>query len=83
MSQIQRTRVKLRRELEAPPGLRKFGSGWISGVLGLASASEVFCCALTARARIFCHAGMRALHGNVWFRLGLHVLLLAAFAFSG
>ena len=27
--------MKVRGELEAPPALRRFGSGWISGVLGL------------------------------------------------
>ena len=34
MNKILETRLKLRSELEAPPLLRKFGSGWISGVVG-------------------------------------------------
>jgi len=34
MNKILKTRLKLRHELEAPPWMRQFGSGWISGVLG-------------------------------------------------
>ena len=34
MSSLHDARMKLRGELEAPPALRRFGSGWISGVLG-------------------------------------------------
>ena len=35
MSKIHEGRFKLRAELESPPALRQFGSGWTSGVLGL------------------------------------------------
>jgi len=35
VSKLHEARLKLRGELEAPPALRQFGSGWISGVLGL------------------------------------------------
>ena len=35
MSKLEDARMKLRGELEAPPALRRFGSGWTSGVLGL------------------------------------------------
>jgi hypothetical protein len=35
MGKIHDERMHLRAELEAPPALRRFGSGWISGVLGL------------------------------------------------
>jgi hypothetical protein len=35
MSRIHEARLKLRGEVEAPPALRRFGSGWISGVIGL------------------------------------------------
>ena len=35
MSKLREARLKLRDELEAPPALRRFGSGWISGVLGV------------------------------------------------
>lgn len=33
MIKLEQARRKLRNELEAPPAVRKFGSGWISGVL--------------------------------------------------
>jgi ABC-type antimicrobial peptide transport system permease subunit len=39
MSKVHDARLKLRGELEAPPALRRFGSGWISGVLGLVLAA--------------------------------------------
>lgn len=29
MSKIHKARMELRKELEAPPALRRFGSGWI------------------------------------------------------
>ena len=35
MSKLHKARLKLRNELEAPPSLRKFGSGWVSGVIGV------------------------------------------------
>ena len=35
MQALQRSRQKLRQELEASPALRRFGSGWLSGVTGL------------------------------------------------
>jgi hypothetical protein len=34
VSKLHDVRLMLRGELEAPPALRRFGSGWISGVLG-------------------------------------------------
>ncbi|GEM_PF-2280247 len=33
MRRLHETRLKIRSELEAPPALRKFGSGWISSML--------------------------------------------------
>ena len=35
MKPLHSARQKIRNELEAPPALQRFGSGWISGVLGL------------------------------------------------
>ena len=35
MGWLKEKRLDLRGELEAPSALRRFGSGWISGVLGL------------------------------------------------
>src|SRR5213076_3394173 len=83
MSAVHEARLKLRGELEAPPALRRFGSGWISGVLGLCFGVAGFLLVLSLRAPgLFAMPEVRALHGNPWFRLGLHFLLLTAFALS-
>jgi sterol desaturase/sphingolipid hydroxylase (fatty acid hydroxylase superfamily) len=83
MSRIQRARAKLRRELEAPPAVRRFGSGWISGVLGLVLGVAGLLLVISLRAPgLFAMPEVRGLHGHVAFRIGLHVLLLAAFSLS-
>ncbi|MDB6109288.1 MAG: sterol desaturase [Pedosphaera sp.] len=83
MSKIHEARLKLRGELEAPPALRRFGSGWISGVLGLVLGVGGLLLVISLRAPgLFTMPEVRGLEGNPWFRLGLHVLLLGAFAFS-
>lgn len=83
MNPIRETRQKLRGELEAPDALRAFGSGWISGVLGLVLGVAGLALVLSLRAPgLFAMPETRALHGNLWFRFGLHLLLLAAFALS-
>src|SRR3954454_21747007 len=83
MSPLTDTRLKIRRELEAPPALRRFGSGWISGVLGLVLGVAGFLFVLSLRApTLFSMAELRPLHDNVYLRLGLHFMLLLAFAFS-
>ena len=83
MKHIHETRLKLRGELEAPPALRKFGSGWLSGVLGLVLAVAGFCLVLTLRAPgLFTVPEARGVQDAAWFRIALHLLLLSAFAFS-
>ena len=42
--------MKLRGELEAPPAARRFGSGWISGVLGFVLGLAGFLLVLSLRA---------------------------------
>ena len=80
---IHETRLKLRSELEAPPALRQFGSGWISGVAGLVLGVAGFFIVLSLRAPgLFSMTELRPLHDHVAFRAGLHLLLLAAFALS-
>ena len=49
INRIHEARLKLRRELEAPPALRKFGSGWTSGVLGIILGLELLGCVLMMR----------------------------------
>ena len=80
---LQDARLKLRSELEAPPALRRFGSGWISGTLGLVLGIGAFLLVLTMRAPgTFSTPELRGLEGNAWFRVGLHALFILAFAFS-
>jgi sterol desaturase/sphingolipid hydroxylase (fatty acid hydroxylase superfamily) len=83
MSGLHEARLALRGELEAPPGLRRFGSGWISGVLGLVLGVAGLALVLSLRAPgTFATPEISALHEKVWFRLGLHAVLIAAFALS-
>jgi sterol desaturase/sphingolipid hydroxylase (fatty acid hydroxylase superfamily) len=83
MSAVHEARLKLRAELEAPPALRRFGSGWISGVLGLVLGIAGFLLVLSLRAPgAFAMPETRALEGNGWFRLALHILLVGAFLLS-
>lgn len=80
---LHEARLALRGELEAAPGLRRFGSGWISGVLGLVLGVLGLALVLSLRAPgTFATPEISALHERVWFRLGLHAVLIAAFALS-
>ena len=83
MNVIREKHLKLRGELEAPPALRRFGSGWISGVLGLvlglAGLSLVVALLMPGT---FSTPEVQALYQKPWFRFGLHGLLLVAFGLS-
>lgn len=83
MNPLHEARLGLRRELEAPAALRRFGSGWISGVLGFVLGVAGLLLVLSLRAPgFFAMEETRAFQNTAWFRLVLHVLLLAAFALS-
>src|ERR1041385_4706907 len=83
MADFQNARLKLRGELEAPPALRAFGSGWTSGVLGLVLGAGGFFLVLSLRAPgTFAMPEIRGFESSGWFRLGLHFLLIAAFLLS-
>ena len=83
MSGLHEARKNLRRELEAPPELRRFGTGWISGVLGVVLGLAGFFLVLSLRAPgSFSVPEVRALHETGWFRLVIHFILLAAFGLS-
>ena len=83
MSKIEDARMKLRGELEAPPALRRFGSGWISGVLGLVLgvAGLLLVISLIAPG-IFAIPQTEVLRDNPWYRIAIHLTLIAAFALS-
>jgi len=75
--------MKFRRELEAPEPLRRFGSGWISGVLGLVLGTAGLLLVISLRAPgSFSMPEIAALHAKPAFRIVLHGLLLIAFACS-
>src|SRR6185436_10088684 len=83
MSKLQELRRNIRAELEAPPALRRFGSGWLSGVLGLVLGLAGFSLVLALRMPgTFSIPETHGLYANPWFRIGLHILLLAAFGLS-
>jgi sterol desaturase/sphingolipid hydroxylase (fatty acid hydroxylase superfamily) len=83
MSVLHGARLKLREELEAPAALRKFGSGWISGVLGLVLGFAGLSLVLSLMAPgALAIPETRELYENPWFRVGLHALLIGAFALA-
>jgi sterol desaturase/sphingolipid hydroxylase (fatty acid hydroxylase superfamily) len=83
MNPIHETRLKIRRELEAPPALRKFGSGWISGVLGMMFGLAAFGFVVMLRfPGIFTMKENAGLIGHAGFRTGLFVVMVLAFVFS-
>ncbi|HXJ57908.1 MAG TPA: sterol desaturase family protein [Verrucomicrobiae bacterium] len=84
MSKLHQVRLRVRGELEVPAALRRFGSGWISGVLGLVLGLAGLFLVLSLRAPgLFSMPEVRAMHGQHWFRLVIHFVLLTAFGLSG
>lgn len=76
-------RQELRSELETSAPLRRFGSGWISGVLGVALSLAGLGLVLSLLAPgSFSIPEMQAFRAGPWFRPLLHLILLAAFALS-
>jgi sterol desaturase/sphingolipid hydroxylase (fatty acid hydroxylase superfamily) len=83
MNKILKTRLKLRHELEAPEWMRRFGTGWISGVLGLVLGVAVLLMVISVRLPgPFSVPDLRALHESQWFRIAIQILLVAAFLLS-
>src|SRR5215475_12010599 len=83
MSKLHDARMQLRGELEAPPGLRRFGSGWISGVLGLVLGIAGLLLVISLLAPgVFAIPETQTLRENPWYRVAIHLTLIAAFALS-
>lgn len=83
MSWLEEKRLELRGELEAPSALRRFGSGWISGVLGLVFALAGLGLVIALRLPgVFAVPETHGLYQAPAFRIGLNVVLLAAFGLS-
>ncbi len=73
-------RKNLRAELEAPAELRKFGSGWFAGVVGLALALGALALVLVTRqSALLSTPELAALRDSNLFRPGQMLLMLAAF----
>jgi sterol desaturase/sphingolipid hydroxylase (fatty acid hydroxylase superfamily) len=76
-------REKLRSELEAPAALRRFGSGWLSGVLGFAFGLAGLALVISLLAPgTFSTPELAQLRSGPWFRVILHAVLLAGFVLS-
>lgn len=83
MNPLEETRNRLRKELEAPPALRRFGSGWISGVLGVVLGLAGLSLVLSLRAPgQLSTPELREFHGHPWTRLVVMAVLLGGFGFS-
>lgn len=75
--------MSIRRELEAPPALRKFGSGWISGVLGMMLGLAALGTVIMMRfPGVFVMKESAKLVAHPGFRTGMLALMVLAFAFS-
>ncbi|HEX8524479.1 MAG TPA: hypothetical protein VF669_19645, partial [Tepidisphaeraceae bacterium] len=80
---INEVRQKVRADLESPPELRQWGTGWLSGAGALI-------CAVAGLVFVVClrHPNwltvpqVRAYYQHPGFRLGLHLLLIGAFGLA-
>jgi sterol desaturase/sphingolipid hydroxylase (fatty acid hydroxylase superfamily) len=73
-------RKDLRSELEAPAELRKFGSGWIAGVLGFAfSLGAMLLVLIMRQTELFSTPELTALRQGNWFKPAVMLLMLSAF----
>src|SRR5688500_4723254 len=80
---IREVRQRVRAELESPAPLRRAGTGWLSGVAALAlSLAGLFFVLCLRHPSLLTVPQLRAAYGHPAFRLGLHLLLIAAFALS-
>ena len=80
---IQDVRERVRADLESPPEMRRIGTGWLSGVAALvAAAAGLFFVLCLRYPALLTVPQARPAYEHPFFRFGLHVLLLAAFALA-
>src|SRR5580704_11929350 len=83
MGRINDARMHVRAELEAPPALRRFGSGWISGVLGLMlGVAGLLLVLANLLPGLLAIPETQSLRDSYWARVGIHIILVLAFGFS-
>lgn len=80
MNVIENLRLAIRNDLESTEEARCFGSGWISGVLGLALAGSALLLLLSQQYPTwFAVADLKAVHANPWYMAAVQGLTLAGF----
>lgn len=73
----------LEHDLESPVEARGFGSGWLSGFLGLVLAVTGLCLVVSLRWPVWtAMPEMDAMRAMPWFRGFVHAVLLAAYALA-
>jgi sterol desaturase/sphingolipid hydroxylase (fatty acid hydroxylase superfamily) len=83
MNPIRDARLKVRSELEAPAALRKFGSGWLSGMLGVVlGLAAVLGVVMIWFPGVLTMTEMSQMHSTGWYRPALFGVIIAAFLFS-
>lgn len=78
---IQKLRMRVRADLEAPADLRQLGTGWFSGVAALVGAvAGLFLVLCLKYPALLTVPPLRPYYSHPAFRVGLHLLLIGAFA---
>jgi sterol desaturase/sphingolipid hydroxylase (fatty acid hydroxylase superfamily) len=77
---IQKLRLAIRNELEAPAEKRQFGSGWLSGTSAIVLSIACFLLLLSQKfPQWFSMADLNSLHANPWFSFGIKIGILISF----
>jgi sterol desaturase/sphingolipid hydroxylase (fatty acid hydroxylase superfamily) len=83
VQKLREAKDKLYEELESPPSLRVFGSGWWSGALGIiCGASAVIGILCVWFPSFFSIVELQSLHQTGWYHPVLMTLIVAAFLCS-
>jgi sterol desaturase/sphingolipid hydroxylase (fatty acid hydroxylase superfamily) len=81
--EIKSAATRLESELELPPALRRFGTGWLSGVLGLVLSVGVLLLVIALRYHnLLSDPDFEPIRSSAFFRPAVHGLLIAAYVFS-